>query len=116
MFRHAESFNQDLSKWDVSRVIYMGAMFRCAKSFNQDLSKWDVSLVVDMQFMFYDASSFHQTLCGAAWVNSKALKEGMLTLSPGSTSEKVCGMWMLWLLFLNASFASKLVFLPRTST
>ena len=95
IFFYAESFNQDLSNWDVSRVTSMKAMFSDAKSFNQDLSKWDVSLVVDMQFMFYDTSSFQQTLCGAAWVNSKALKEGMFHLSPGSISDTVCGTWML---------------------
>ena len=97
MFDNAESFNQDLSGWDVSRVTYMGAMFRAATSFNQDLSNWDVSRVVDMQGMFAHASSFQQTLCGAAWVNSKASKVDMFIGSPGSISDTVCGTWwMLW--------------------
>ena len=30
--------NGDLSKWDVSRVIYMNGMFRNAAAFNGDLS------------------------------------------------------------------------------
>ena len=88
MFGVAVSFNQDLSKWDVSRVTDMGAMFSVAKSFNQDLSNWDVSRVTDMQGMFVDASSFQQTLCGVAWVNSKASKVDMFAHSLGSIS---CG-------------------------
>merc|ERR1719506_3047484 len=90
MFYHAYSFNQDLSNWDVSRVTDMTAMFSAAKSFNQDLSNWDVSRVVDMQLMFIEARSFQQTLCGAAWVNSKASKVDMFTRSPGSISDTVC--------------------------
>merc|ERR1719178_520024 len=90
MFRTAESFNQDLSNWDVSRVGDMGAMFSYAKSFNQDLSNWDVSRVVDMQGMFDGAKSFQQTLCAAAWVNSKASKVDMFTRSHGFISDTVC--------------------------
>ena len=96
MFRYTYWFNQDLSKWDVSRVTDMSAMFGSAKSFNQDLSKWDVSRVTVMLGMFDDASSFQQTLCGEAWVNSKASKEKMFLNSPGSISDTVCGAWMLW--------------------
>ena len=96
MFDNAVSFNQDLSKWDVSRVTDMHMMFSYAKSFNQDLSYWDVSRVIHMQWMFDDAISFNQTLCGAAWVNSKASKVGMFTSSPGSISDTVYGVWMLW--------------------
>merc|ERR1711934_861172 len=84
MFNYAESFNQDLSKWDVSRVTNMQSMFDFAESFNQDLSKWDVSHVTDMQSMFNGARSFQQTLCGAAWVNSNASKADMFEDSPGS--------------------------------
>merc|ERR1712032_1501379 len=90
MFSNANSFNQDLSNWDVSRVTNMGAMFSVAKSFNQDLSNWDVSRVTDMQLTFFEASSFQQTLCGAAWVNSKASKVDMFTHSLGSISDTVC--------------------------
>jgi surface protein len=54
------TFNQDISKWDVSNVKDMSWMFYDADSFNQDISKWDVSNVKDMSFMFYDAESFNQ--------------------------------------------------------
>ena len=91
IFYDRKTFNYDLSNWDVSRVIDMGAMFLNAKSFNQDLSNWDVSRVTDMRLMFADASAFQQTLCGAAWVNSDALKVDMFDHSPGSISDTVCG-------------------------
>ena len=115
MFRLVTSFNQDLSNWDVSRVTDMDSMFLDATSFNQDLSKWDVSRVVNMvrficglcvvalnrvistlpqESMFDEASSFQQTLCGAAWVNSKASKIDIFAESPGSISNTVCGAWI----------------------
>merc|ERR1712032_1210372 len=90
MFTGASAFNQDLSKWDVSAVTDMGSMFYGAFNFNQDLSKWDVSDVTDMGFMFHRASSFNHELCGVAWVNSKADKENMFTNSPGSIASAVC--------------------------
>ena len=92
MFTCARVFNQDLSKWDVSRVIDMGAMFRNAKNFNQDLSNWDVSRVDDMGDMFEGANNFKQTLCGGAWVYSDASKDNMFAHSLGSIySDSVCG-------------------------
>ena len=45
MFRGAESFNQALNKWNVSKVITMNSMFRGASSFNQPLNNWNVSKV-----------------------------------------------------------------------
>ena len=42
------SFNQDISKWDVSNVIDMRRMFCNATSFNQDIGEWDVGNVTDM--------------------------------------------------------------------
>jgi surface protein len=43
-----ENFNEDISKWNVSKVTNMSNMFKGLKSFNQDLSKWDVSEVEGM--------------------------------------------------------------------
>ena len=45
MFSYANSFNQDLSNWNVSNVTNMGYMFYNANSFNQDLSMWCVSQI-----------------------------------------------------------------------
>ena len=67
MFRGAESFHGDISKWDVSSVTDMYRMFHAATSFNGDISKWGVSRVPDMRMMFESAPSFKHTLCGSAW-------------------------------------------------
>ena len=93
MFNNAGSFQSDLSEWDVSKVTRMWMMFNRAESFNADLSKWDVSKVTNMKQMFHGATSFKQTLCGEAWVNSKADKARMFLTSPGSISTTVCGAW-----------------------
>ena len=90
MFSSAYVFNQDLSKWDVSSVTNMMSMFLKAAAFNQDLSKWDVSKVTYMTFMFSGTSAFKRELCGAAWVNSKANKNGMFLNSPGAISSTAC--------------------------
>jgi surface protein len=55
MFEGADSFNQNISGWDVSRVTDMRAMFYGAESFNQNISSWDVSRVTDMEDMFFGA-------------------------------------------------------------
>jgi surface protein len=62
MFRGADSFNGDISFWDVSSVTDMGGMFWGADSFNQPLNTWDVSSVTDMGRMFSSADSFNQPL------------------------------------------------------
>ena len=59
MFWGTESFDGDISKWDVSRVESMHGMFLAATSFSGDLSKWDVSSVTNMESMFTYAASFN---------------------------------------------------------
>ena len=68
----------------------MMAMFFHAESFNHDLSKWDVSSVTDMERMFTYAVSFRRKLCGATWVHSKAGKDQMFAESPGSIARVAC--------------------------
>ena len=53
MFSECKSFNQDISKWDVSNVTNMAGMFAECTSFNQDISGWDVSKVIKMKEIFY---------------------------------------------------------------
>ena len=64
MFRHAEKFNQDISRWDVSNVENMGTLFEYAHDFNQDIGDWDVSNVTGMQWMFARATAFNQDISG----------------------------------------------------
>ena len=51
MFYDCESFNQDISKWDVSNVTNMGFMFNGCRLFNKDISNWDVSSVTSVTNM-----------------------------------------------------------------
>ena len=62
MFSGADAFDGDISSWSVSKVTDMESMFRGASDFNQPLNAWDVSSVTDMSNMFRIASSFNQTL------------------------------------------------------
>jgi surface protein len=62
MFGHADAFNQPLDSWNVSSVIDMTDMFRDAKNFNQSLNRWNVSKVTNMRQLFFNASSFNQPL------------------------------------------------------
>ena len=55
MFTREEEFDDDLSNWDVSRVIDTYYMFVLTNSFSNDISKWDMSRVTSMRFMFYNA-------------------------------------------------------------
>lgn len=51
MFQRAKVFNQDISRWETSKVTTMHRMFEDALAFSQDLSGWKVSQVSDqMEF------------------------------------------------------------------
>jgi surface protein len=57
-----ETFNQDISAWDVSNVTDMNSMFWYALSFNQPINGWDVSNVTNMSYMFQEVAAFNQSL------------------------------------------------------
>ncbi len=62
MFAGTHSFNQDISRWDVSSVENMASMFEKAKSFNQPLNEWDVRNAIFRTSMFKNAVNFNQPL------------------------------------------------------
>jgi len=55
MFMYASTFNQDLSKWDVSNLTNTQLTFSRAAEFNSDIGNWDVDNVQDMNHMFVQA-------------------------------------------------------------
>eukprot|EP00804_Cyclotella_cryptica_P016342 CCRYP_009908-RA/>CCRYP_009908-RA protein AED:0.40 eAED:0.40 QI:27/-1/1/1/-1/0/1/21/143 len=68
MFSGADAFKGDLSSWDVGSVKDMSYMFFHAYKFNGNLSSWNVSSVTDMRSMFSNALAFNQDLC--AWADT----------------------------------------------
>lgn len=59
VFYYASSFNGNISTWNTSRVVTISGMFNGAASFNGNLSLWDVSRIVDMNSVFPEATSFN---------------------------------------------------------
>jgi surface protein len=64
MFSHAYAFNRDISNWVVNSSTDMNRMFWGAKAFNQDISGWVVDKVTDMSYMFSEAAAFNQDISG----------------------------------------------------
>ena len=62
LFEEAESFNQYIGDWDVSKVTEMSSMFSGAKHFNQDLSNWKPKSIKRLSWFLEDAKSFRYNL------------------------------------------------------
>ena len=112
-WRHRPHFNEDLSRWNVSRVTDMletfygataftGAGIGCwdvssvtnmsfmltdATAFNEPIGDWDVSSVTEMRWMLNGATSFNQRL-GGQWATSTADKSDMFHYGSGSIEGK----------------------------
>jgi surface protein len=68
MFAVAEDFNQDISNWTTSNVTNMSQMFRGTRLFDVDISGWNTLNVTDMSGMFSDAEVFNQNI--GIWTTS----------------------------------------------
>jgi surface protein len=88
MFWRAQSFNHDISRWDVSNVTNMDCMFQLS-GFNQDIGRWDVSNVTIMRSMF-SSTPFNQDIGG--WDVSSATN--MMSMFWGATAfDQDIGRW-----------------------
>ena len=57
MFAGAIKFNQNISGWDISNVLWLDEMFYNCFSFNQDLSSWDISNIPTEPVRFFEGTS-----------------------------------------------------------
>ena len=60
----AQTFNGDISGWNVSNVKNMSDMFMSSPNFDGDISGWDVSNVTNMEAMFSKSGSFNGDISG----------------------------------------------------
>ena len=89
MFFLGSTFNGDISAWNVSSLKFTHQMFSANLKFNRDLSAWDVSRVEGMAFMFAGASSFDQHLC---WdVSPSTITTRIFHKTSGACFNKTCG-------------------------
>ena len=89
MFDGATAFTgAGIGCWDVSSVTNMISMLSGATAFSEPIGAWDVSSVMYMTCMLYGATSFNQQL-GGQWATSTALKSYMFDNGcPGSIEGK----------------------------
>jgi len=112
VFWGADSFNGDISTWDVSNVSVMVKTFEGATSFNGDISDWNVSSVTNMNDMFRDASSFNSDV--SDWVvssvtNMEAMFRGATAFQSDISNWNVSNVTNMRLMLLGTpSFNSNL--------
>ena len=90
--RYRPHFNEDLSRWNVSRVTDMYCAFAFAKAFTgAGIGGWDVSSVTNMGFMLRGAKAFNEPI--GDWAVSSVT--GMRSLLSGATSfnQRLGGQW-----------------------
>ena len=106
MFRSADSFNGDISSWNVSNGLNFGAMFRLTSQFNQPIGSWNTSSATEMSVMFDSATAFNQDLSSWNVVNIPTEPSGFDTGATawvlpdsrpvwGTTGEDVDGQYQL---------------------
>jgi hypothetical protein len=73
MLEKAAAFNQNIGRWEVSRVMDMNKMFFHATSCKQDIAAWDVSKMTNIEHMFYRAATFNQNI--VSWDISRVINK-----------------------------------------
>jgi surface protein len=104
----AASFNQDISLWDTSKVIDMSYMFYGASSFNQDISLWDTSNVIDMGYMFQKAATFNQNL--SLWDTSNVVYMNNMFQSAASFNQDISNWDVSNVVTMDSMFRDTFVF------
>ena len=97
LFRHQNTFNQDISSWDTSNVTNFHGMFEMNpiandNSFNQNISAWDTSSATDMSYMFYTADAFNQDI--GSWNTSSVTNMERMFASTNNFNQNI-GAWNL---------------------
>jgi surface protein len=96
MFNNANSFNQNIGSWDVSRVVNMTAMFRTATGFNNSgsdsIKDWNTANVTSMTQMFQTATSFNQPI--GSWNTAKVASMNFMFSEAFSFNQNL-GSWLI---------------------
>lgn|GEM_PF-6848710 len=93
-FQDCESFNGDLTAWDVKHVRNMRNTFKNAKAFSSDISGWNVQAVSDMSGMFMNATAFATDL--SKWGDRVQNVANMENTFQGATAFNYnLGLWKL---------------------
>ena len=90
MFLRCSHFNQDISSWDVSSGTSFNSMFYAAYAFNQDISNWDMSSALSLTAMFLAATSFNQPIGNWDTSNVTSMQE---TLYQTTSFDQDIGDW-----------------------
>ena len=99
MFTNVQTFNGDISKWNMSSVTDMNGMFSYVVGvrFSSDLSKWDVSHMMGMGGMFSYVSGFNGDLSNRELSSVNDIMTEMfslrhLTVTPQPASNPTCNL------------------------
>ena len=85
-------FNEDLSRWNVSRVTDMEDMFNGARAFTgAGIGCWDVSSVTDMRCMLWEATAFNAPI--GDWDVSSVMYMNDMLAGATSFNQRLGGQW-----------------------
>jgi hypothetical protein len=93
MFAYTSAFEgYSIENWNVSSVVDMSFLFFHAKSFNANLSKWDTSHVVSMAGLFGHAQSFVGSDTLSSWNTSSLVELGAAFAEASSFNGTLSGL------------------------